>query len=122
VTLLPSRYNIIDMQLKSFNCVLGPLGAVFMAGMLFRHVGQTAVVIAGVAGTVSGFVFAFMDLIPGLKAPTPFLVIPLSWGITLFLAGVLGGFLPGPRPDQVRALTWREVVHSDKADVRPTSD
>ena len=108
VALLPARYNLIDLQFKSFNCVLGPLGAIFMAGMLLRHVGERAVVIAGLLGTVSGFLFAFMDLIPGWTAPTAFLIIPLSWLVTFLTAAVLGGILQGPRPDQLKGLTLRE--------------
>ncbi|HUE69671.1 MAG TPA: hypothetical protein VMP01_02185 [Pirellulaceae bacterium] len=140
LSLIPPKYNIIDIQFKSFNCVLGPLAAMFMAGMLLKHVGQRAVVIAGCIGAASGLLFAFMDLIPGwlwsvsflqpflttfsetapvVVAPTPFLIIPLSWLITFVLAAVLGGFLPGPRPEQVEGLTWRSVVRDENHDFAP---
>ena len=58
LSLTPKHYNLIDLQLKSFNCVLGPLGAIFMSGMLLRHVGQTAVIIAGITGANTGNVGA----------------------------------------------------------------
>ena len=63
LSLAPKHYNLVDLQLKSFNCVLGPLGAMFMAGMLLRHVGQTPVVIAGIIGSICGLLFGFMDVL-----------------------------------------------------------
>ena len=123
ISFVPKHYNLVDLQLKSFNCVLGPMGAMFMTGMLLRHVGQTPVVIAGITGAFSGLMFGFMDAIftPlgriltgkadfAVLAPSPFLVIPLSWLVTITLACVLGWFFEGPTADQVRRFTWREVL------------
>lgn len=124
LSLAPKDYNLIDLQLKSFNCVLGPLGAIFMAGMLLRHVGQTPVVIAGITGAVCGLLFGFMDvvftpLIQSLtgsetlvvRCPSPFLVIPLSWLVTFLLSALLSGFFPGPTLDQVRRFTWAGIFY-----------
>ncbi len=123
----PKEYNLLDLQLKSFNCVLGPLGAMFMAGILLRHVGQTPVVIAGIIGAISGLMFGFMDVlitpvgqaITGSKTfmvscPSPFLVIPLSWLVTFVLAALLGGFFPGPSLDQVQRFTWAGIFYGSK--------
>jgi SSS family solute:Na+ symporter len=118
VSLLPDR-NILDLQMRSFNCVLGPLGAVFMAGMLLRHAGQAAVLTAGIVGTLSGLIFGYMDILFGVTGPSTYLIIPLSWLVTFALAALLGGFLPGPRPEQVRGLTWRELVRGDGGDGPP---
>ena len=120
----PREYNLIDLQLKSFNCVLGPLGALFMAGMLLRHVSQTPVVIATIIGSVCGLLFGFMDVLLTpiaqflsgsetivVRCPSPFLIIPLSWLVTFLLAAVLGGFFPGPTPDQIKRFTWAGVFH-----------
>jgi len=126
LSLAPKHYNLVDLQLKSFNCVLGPLGAMFMSGILLRHVGQTPVVIAGIVGAISGLVFGFMDAfftplvhwVTGdatlvVVCPSPFLVIPLSWLVTFFLSAVLGGFFPGPTLEQVRRFTWAGVFYDD---------
>lgn len=123
----PKEYNLVDLQLKSFNCVLGALGAMFMAGMLLRHVGQTAVVVAGITGAVSGLMFGFMDVLFTpvarylmgsstviVKCPTPFLVVPLSWMVTFLLSALLGGFFPGPTLDQARRFTWSGAFHGDE--------
>lgn len=130
LSLAPKHLNLIDLQLKSFNCVLGPLGAMFMAGMLLRHVGQKAVVIAGITGAVCGLMFGFMDalLTPIIQTltgnetsvvscPSPFLVIPLSWLVTFMLSALLGGFFPGPTLDQVRRYTWAGIFYGSKENV-----
>ena len=109
VTLLPEKYNILELQFRSFNSVLGPLGAVFMAGIFFRHVGQEAVLVAGVAGAAAGLLFAYAEVLWGVKGPSPFLIIPLSWLITFGLAYLLGWVLPRPRREQVEGLTMRTV-------------
>lgn len=130
LSLAPKDMNLIDLQLKSFNCVLGPLGAMFMAGMLLRHVGQTPVLIAGITGAVCGLMFGFMDLLftplvqslTGsatlvVRCPSPFLVIPLSWLVTFMLSALLGGFFPGPTLDQVRRYTWAGIFYGSKDNV-----
>ena len=116
VTLLPDKYNIVDMQMNSFNCVLGPLGAIFMAGILLPHVGNRAVTGAGIIGALIGVSFAFADLVPGWRSPAPYMLIPLSWTTTFVLAAILGGILPGPRPEQVRGLTWQSVMRDESVD------
>ncbi|MDA0660177.1 MAG: hypothetical protein O3C60_15260 [Planctomycetota bacterium] len=126
LSLAPKEYNLIDLQLKSFNCVLGPLGAMFMAGMLLRHVGQVPIVIAGIVGAISGLMFGFMDILltpivqlgfpqTAVVAPSPFLVIPLSWLVTFLLATLLGGLFPGPTAEQVRKYTLAGVFYGDRS-------
>lgn len=130
LSMAPKDLNLIDLQLKSFNCVLGPLGAMFMAGMLLRHVGQTPVVIAGITGAVCGFMFGFMDVLltpvfqtltgneaSVVSCPSPFLVIPLSWLVTFTLSSLLAGFFPGPTLDQVRRFTWAGIFYGSKDNV-----
>lgn len=116
LTLLPEEYNIIDLTLKTFNLALGPLAAMFMAGMLLTHVGPRAATTAGILGTLSAVYFAFGEKIYAEDALAPFLIIPLSWLVTFTIAAVLGGFLRGPTPEQVRTLTWRNVVLGEKSE------
>ena len=130
LSLAPKDLNLIDLQLTSLNCVLGPLGAMFMAGMLLRHVGQTPVIIAGITGAVCGLMFGFMDVLFTpvfqtlmgsktfvVRCPSPFLVIPLSWLVTFTLSALLGGFFPGPTLDQVRRFTWAGIFYGSKDNV-----
>jgi SSS family solute:Na+ symporter len=113
LTMLPERYNILDVTLKTFNLALGPLGAIFMAGMLMPHVGSRAVLAAGMIGTLCAVYFAFGDMLNEERGLTPFLVIPLSWLVTFTLAAFLGGLMRRPAPEQLRGLTWRDVVLGD---------
>jgi Na+/proline symporter len=108
ISLSVGRFNIIDMQMRSFNCVLGPLGAVFMAGILLPHVGERAVLAAGALGAACGATFGYGELF-GLHSPSSMLVIPLSWLVTFALAALLGSLFEAPRREQVRGLTWQSV-------------
>lgn len=95
-----------------------------MTGMLLRHVGQTAVIIAGITGAISRLMLVFMDVIfsPLAQAisgntkltvfcPTPFMVIPLFWLVTFLLSALLGEYFDGPTLDQVRRFTWRGAFY-----------
>ncbi len=118
VAQLPERYNIIDLTMKSFNTVLGPLAAVFMAGFFFRHVGESAAFCSGIIGSASGLLLAFADLLPGWRGPSPYLVIPISWFITILLAAIFGLFLPRPSPERIKGLTWASAREQDALDKR----
>jgi Na+/proline symporter len=109
IRLTTGKFNIIDMQMRSFNCVLGPLGAIFMTGILLPHVGGRAVFAAGILGSATGALLGYGDLIPGLSSPSSLLVIPLSWLATFALAALFGSVFPEPRPEQLRGLTWHSV-------------
>ncbi len=115
ISLTTGKFNIIDMQMRSFNCVLGPLGAIFMAGILLPHVGERAVFTAGILGAVTGVLLGYGSLIPGMSSPSSLLVIPLSWLATFSLAAVLGGVMQSPRPEQVRGLTWQSVRREESS-------
>lgn len=105
VAMIKGKYNIVELQFRSFNCVLGPLGAVFMVGMFFRHVGQRAALTAGLVGVVAGMHFAYGEALFGVQGPSAFLIVPLSWAITFGLAYLIGFLYPRPRPEQIRGLT-----------------
>ena len=121
---LPDEYNIVDVTLKTFNCALGPLAAMFMAGMFLSHVGQRAVVIASVCGlAIAGMIAWWSHIVwqlgltnaTTLKAaidagPSSFLVTPIAMTLTFLIAAVLGALLPQPDLERVRSLTWRAVV------------
>jgi SSS family transporter len=110
ISLTTGKFNIIDMQMRSFNCVLGPLGAIFMTGILLPHVGERAVFAAGILGAATGVVLGYGELFPGLRSPSSLLVIPLSWLATFTLAAVFGGVMRGPKAEQVEGLTWQSMM------------
>ncbi|MFN0197354.1 MAG: sodium:solute symporter family transporter [Planctomycetaceae bacterium] len=121
-TRYPQNQNIIDLQMKSFNCVLGPLGAIFMAGILLPHVGGKTALISGFLGLICGLIMGYIDVVAAqfqveLATVSPFMLIPVSWLITFTTAALLGGFMPAPRPEQVRGLTWQSVRRGEKHEV-----
>lgn len=136
-TWLPSDYNIIDVTMRTFNCELGPLAAMFLAGMLLPHVSQRAVLAAGALGAVLGPALAFWELWFPVTAdfaqqlgigsegtwehwlgafgtsPSGLLIIPITCVATFAVAAALGGFLPGPDASRLNGLTWRSVVRGE---------
>jgi hypothetical protein len=113
VTLLPARYNILDLTLRAQNVVLGPLGGIFMAGILLPHVSGKAAVQAGVLGAACGFWFSFGDLLSGAPAPSSYLITPLAWLVTFLSAALLGALGRPPRSRRTRGLTHQSVMRSE---------
>ncbi|MBN2457004.1 MAG: sodium/solute symporter [Sedimentisphaerales bacterium] len=123
---LPKDWNIIDISLRVVDTALGPLGAMFIVGILLPHVGQCAIVIAALCGFGVALVMAwwvelgwFLGFIEGqtldvaiqtASRPSSFLVLPFSLLFTFLLAAILGAFMLSPEPEKIKALTWRAVV------------
>ena len=116
---LPENLNIIDASARTFNCALGPLAAMFLVGMFLPHVGETAVIVATVCGTLIALVVSWWselvtvlglaELLSGAN-PGTFLILPLSTVGTFLIAAVLGSVLPSADLSVTRKLTWRAVV------------
>jgi Na+/proline symporter len=134
---IPQDYNIIDITARTFNCALGPLGAMFVAGMFFRHVGQRAIVSSVFCGltiavgcawwtelvavgcarwTELVWFLGLSDYPPLIAAqvhvsgPSPFLVTPIAATSTLLIAGLLGVLIPSRNPDRAKLFSWRTIV------------
>ena len=122
IAVLATRFgrvsSIMELQLQSFNAVLGPLGAVFMAGFLLRRVNQPAVLCGGLAGVLLGLCLGFWTVLDkrlsawqgtaeSLLGPavSPFWIIPLSWLTTVVIALLVSLFTSRPRPSQIQGLT-----------------
>jgi len=123
---LPDDWNIIDITVRTFDCALGPLGAMFFVGMFLPHVGQLAVIVSVASGFAVALVIAWwtelvwwcgmagavtldqaQDII---TRPSSFLVIPVSALFTFVLAALLGALLAQPDLARVQPFTWRGVV------------
>lgn len=120
VTLLPPEYNILDLTLRAQNVVLGPLGGIFMAGILMPHVGGRAATQAGLLGTLCGFLMAFGDLLGATTVPSSYLVTPLAWLVTFLAAALLGALQAPPSEENTRGLT-RQSVMRENQDARTSS-
>ena len=114
--------SIMELQLQSFNAVLGPLGAVFMLGFLAPRVNQRSVLVGAISGAVFGLGLGFWAPLDAwltrwtgadgsvLGVPvSPFWIIPFSWLATLLTARLASLFLGQPSPDQIRGLTFWSV-------------
>ena len=126
---MPDHFNIIDISSRTFNCALGPLATMFIVGMFLPHVGEKAVVIATLSGTLIALLVSWWtealyfvgltgatslaEAVETVSRPGTFLITPLSATATFLLAALLGGFLPNADLDKTRKLTWRAVVKGD---------
>jgi len=123
---LPDDWNIIDTCLRTFDCALGPLAAMFIVGMFLPHVGQRAIIISALTGLAVAFVIAWWTelgwllglikannldtAIQTIRRPSSYLALPASTVFTFLMAAVLGAFLRGPDLEKTHALSWRAVV------------
>ena len=116
---LPEDLNIIDASARTFNCALGPLAAMFLVGMFLPHVGEPAVIIATICGTLIALVVSWWSELINLLGlaellsdanPGTFLILPLSTVGTFLIAAVVGSVLPPADLSVTRKLTWRAVV------------
>ena len=120
------HYNIIGMTARTFNCALGPIGAMFFAGMFFRRVGQTAVVVSTILGlgiavccawwVELGWWFGFTDFATlteateGMAGPSPFLITPIAATATVVLSVLISLAYPCQDPESAKRWSWRSVV------------
>lgn len=123
---IPERYNIIGITARTFNCALGPLGAMFMVGMFSRRVSQAAVVLAAYAGLLVAVACAWWvelrwglgltdfvtleDATANLSGPSPFLITPIATVATCLMAAGLSIVLPQRDITRAEKLSWRAVT------------
>jgi SSS family solute:Na+ symporter len=125
--LIPDHYNIIGITARTFNCALGPLAAMFVAGMFVRRVGQTAIVTAtwlGLAFAISLAWWVELVWLLGLtefgtlaeatnntSGPSPFLITPLASTFTFVSAVLLSLVFPNKASDESSDFLWWSVVN-----------
>ena len=115
----PQNRNLVDLSIRVFNLFLGPLAAIFIAGIFFPWVGSAAIIAACIFGSGFSVLLSFWGPLfaalaatfPSLEglaaaAPSPLLVTPLSTTLTVFAAALLGGLLPSPSPASTMGHTW----------------
>ena len=115
----PDLGNIIDLSIKVFNLFLGPLAAVFIAGIFLPHVGSAAVISATILGIALSVVMCYWQQIFGVDwEPAPLLVTPTGTVLTVFLAAVLGVVFPSPTKESIAGHTWwtRHLIREPEDD------
>jgi Na+/proline symporter len=124
---IPERYNIIGITARTFNCALGPLGAMFVVGMFVRRASQTAVVLAAGAGLAIAVCCAWWVELnwalgltdyatleaatKSLSGPSPFLITPIAATATFLIAGLLSLVFPQQDVTQAEQLSWQAVAY-----------
>ena len=128
---IPENYNIIGLTARTFNCALGPLGGLFVAGMFLPHVSEKAAVIGtsfglAVALTTAWWAEAMWWLgltdftalaaaVDEISGPSPFLITPISATSTVFTAGAFGWLFPEVDRERATRTSWRGVVRGIEA-------
>ena len=123
---IPEHYNIIGITARTFNCALGPLGAMFMTGMFLKRVGQSAVIASTICGLVVALHAAWwVELIwfvgltdyetlaqaqQNLRGPSPYLITPFAVLASLASAAVFGWIWPTPENGKAESFCWNAVV------------
>ncbi|QEG33415.1 sodium:solute symporter family transporter [Bythopirellula goksoeyrii] len=126
---IPESYNIIGITFRTFNCALGPLGAMFAGGMFLSHVGQRAIVLSTILGIALAVCcawhaellwflgdteFSSLELhLANNRGLSPFLITPIAATSTFLMAGLLGLFLPIRDPQKAVRYSWKAVVSGD---------
>ena len=128
---IPQHYNIIGITARTFNCALGPLASMFLAGMFLRRSGQTAVVVAalfGLAVAISAAWWVELNWALGLtqfstlaaatdnlRGPSPFLITPMATTAAFLTAWLLSWVIPDKRSEEKPPMTWWQVVKESRA-------
>lgn len=122
------RYNIISMTARTFNCALGPIGAMFFTGMFIRRADQECVVVSTIFGLVVAICSAWwVELLwlsgltgfstlklatDNMAGPSPFLITPIAATSTVALATLLSFVSASNEPERADRWSWRSVVKS----------
>lgn len=126
---IPEKYNIIDITARTFNCALGPLGALFVSGMFLKRVGESAVIASTICGLLVALGAAWWieliwffgltdyetltEALEFLRGPSPFLITPLAIVASLVSAIFLGWIMPSSDPSKAELFSWKAIVNND---------
>lgn len=107
------QYNLslVDMMPKFFNMFVGPLAAMFFAGMFLPRCTAKSVLPAALCGLVVAVIWSWWEFIFQTKTrPTIFLSIAVPCTTTFLLAAILGYLFDSPGHHRGRDFTWWAVV------------
>lgn len=101
--------DIITLTQKGFNCLLGPLGALFVLGMFSARSTAKSVIPAVLIGELFGICASYSEELFGLSYSTH-LVIPGSWLVTIIAGNVLAMVLNTRADANAQKWLWRNVL------------
>lgn len=105
-------WNLLEMVERINHLFVGPLGALFLAGLLFRRVGAAAALLGFAAGVGTSVLIAFSKGLFSLEAGVSFMwIIPSSSLVSLAVSVTTARLFPPPSEDQLAALGFKNIVH-----------
>lgn len=100
-----THWNLVDLIERINMLFVAPLGALFFAGILFRHVGASAAIIGFACGIVVSLLISFSQWL--FDYPISFMwIMPGSFLVSMFVAWCLGFCFARPTPSQLSVLYW----------------
>jgi len=113
--ILKGERNIVEMMPRSFNCFIGSMGGMFLAGIFIRRATQWSVVPATLLGLAASIALAYSKELFGLQRSISFTwVMPGSLLVTVASAAILSLVERSPTEPDARLLYW-SPGHSGKA-------
>jgi len=98
-------WNLVEMVERINHLFVAPLGALFVAGLVFRRVGSTAALLGFAAGVATSVLVSFAREIFALDQGLSFMwIIPTSFLVSLLVSYIAGRLLPQPSAAQLAAL------------------
>ena len=101
--------SLLEINAKVVNAFTGPLFGIFLLAMFSGRAGSTAVLLAGVAGSLTAYYVAYHSAI-GFMWPSTF-----GLAATLLVGFALAMAMPLPPDDERRMLTWASVMRRPDA-------
>jgi SSS family transporter len=98
-------WNLVEMVERINHLFVAPLGALFVAGLVFRRVGSVAALLGFAAGVATSVLVSFAREIFVLEQGLSFMwIIPISFMVSLLVSYTAGRLLPAPTAAQLAAL------------------
>ncbi|MEX2171758.1 MAG: sodium/solute symporter [Pirellulales bacterium] len=96
-------WNLVDLLERINHLFVAPLGALFFAGIFFRHVGTAAVVIGFFAGVVASLLISFSEWL--FQYEISFMwIMPGAFLVSLLVTYLTGWFFRPPTATQLAGL------------------
>lgn len=106
--------TIIDLMPKFFNLFVGPLAALFIAGMFFPRCTSRSVSAGVLLGLTTAVLWAWWrDLFHTSVGPTILLAIAVPCVTTILSSAVFGYLLENGKPHPGQQFTWLAVVREN---------
>ena len=99
-------WNLLELMERANHLFVAPLGALFLAGILFRRVGREAALIGFVAGSLSSILISFSKELFELERGISFMwIMPAALVVSLLVSYTFGLLFKPPSESQLASLT-----------------